>query len=95
MSEARIGIIGGSGLYQMDGLEITEERSIGTPFGAPSDAFILGNLDGSSDDALCGCPGSAKLIIRPNGPEQNRWSGVCASCDSDRTPSEQRRARSS
>jgi len=47
MSEpAHIGIIGGSGLYQIDGLtEITEHR-IETPFGAPSDAIIGGKLAG-------------------------------------------------
>lgn len=46
MSEARIGVIGGSGLYAMDGLEIEEERQLETPFGAPSDAYILGTLEG-------------------------------------------------
>jgi 5'-methylthioadenosine phosphorylase len=43
---ARIGIIGGSGLYQIDGLTNIEERRIDTPFGAPSDAFMLGDLEG-------------------------------------------------
>ncbi|MBP9144554.1 MAG: S-methyl-5'-thioadenosine phosphorylase [Thermoanaerobaculia bacterium] len=46
MSDVRIGVIGGSGLYEMAGLEVEEERRIETPWGAPSDAFILGNLDG-------------------------------------------------
>jgi 5'-methylthioadenosine phosphorylase len=41
-----IGIIGGSGLYQMEGVEITGERRVGTPFGSPSDAVITGILDG-------------------------------------------------
>src|SRR6266536_1861506 len=44
MSTARIGIIGGSGLYQMAELKDVEEVSVDTPFGAPSDAFILGTL---------------------------------------------------
>ena len=41
-----IGIIGGSGLYQMDALENIEERTLDTPFGAPSDSIICGTLDG-------------------------------------------------
>lgn len=46
MDNIRIGVIGGSGLYQMDGLTDVEERRISTPFGDPSDAYILGTLDG-------------------------------------------------
>ncbi|MEM1203945.1 MAG: S-methyl-5'-thioadenosine phosphorylase [Acidobacteriota bacterium] len=42
----RIGVIGGSGLYQMDDLDVHAERRIETPFGPPSDSFILGELDG-------------------------------------------------
>ena len=42
----RIGIIGGSGFYQMEGLTDIEEIEVETPFGQPSDALILGNLDG-------------------------------------------------
>jgi len=46
LQKAEIGIIGGSGLYSMPGLtEIREER-LTTPFGDPSDSFILGNLEG-------------------------------------------------
>lgn len=41
----RIGIIGGSGFYQMEGLTDIEGIEVETPFGAPSDALILGNLD--------------------------------------------------
>jgi 5'-methylthioadenosine phosphorylase len=41
-----IGIIGGSGLYSMPGFEAHEERRIDTPFGAPSDAYIVGGLEG-------------------------------------------------
>lgn len=46
MTEASIGVIGGSGLYGMDGLEVIEEREIETPWGPPSDAFVIGELDG-------------------------------------------------
>jgi 5'-methylthioadenosine phosphorylase len=46
MIEGVIGIIGGSGLYEMEGLESVEERRIETPFGPPSDAYITGTLEG-------------------------------------------------
>lgn len=46
MSDAAIGIIGGSGLYEIDGFEKTDERVIDTPFGAPSDALIGGTMHG-------------------------------------------------
>ncbi|MEL6778281.1 MAG: S-methyl-5'-thioadenosine phosphorylase [Cyanobacteria bacterium J06597_16] len=42
----RIGIIGGSGLYQMEALSDVQEIKIETPFGTPSDAFIIGNIEG-------------------------------------------------
>ncbi len=41
----RIGVIGGSGLYEINGLEIIDEVRIETPFGDPSDLFILGHFD--------------------------------------------------
>jgi 5'-methylthioadenosine phosphorylase len=43
---AAIGVIGGSGLYEMDGFTQTEERVIETPFGMPSDALIGGEMSG-------------------------------------------------
>ena len=46
MAEKIIGVIGGSGLYQMDGLDVTEKVTIKTPYGYPSDQIILGNLRG-------------------------------------------------
>ena len=46
MSQAEIGIIGGSGLYQMKGLTDIREVIVETPFGKPSDAYVLGNLAG-------------------------------------------------
>jgi len=42
----RIGIIGGSGLYQMPELTAIEEVTVDTPFGPPSDSFIVGTLEG-------------------------------------------------
>ncbi len=47
MSQAKIGIIGGSGLYKMDALKDVEEVQVKTPFGSPSDALILGTLEGT------------------------------------------------
>ncbi|HEY3102274.1 MAG TPA: S-methyl-5'-thioadenosine phosphorylase [Pyrinomonadaceae bacterium] len=46
MTAAKIGIIGGSGLYQMPELTDIEEMEVQTPFGNPSDKFILGTLEG-------------------------------------------------
>ena len=45
MVKARIGIIGGSGLYKMDVLQNVQEIKLETPFGSPSDALIVGTLD--------------------------------------------------
>ncbi len=46
MTTAKIGIIGGSGLYKMEALKIVKEVQLDTPFGKPSDALIVGELDG-------------------------------------------------
>ena len=46
MSQAEIGIIGGSGLYSMPGFTNVHEERIDTPFGSPSEAFVLGELEG-------------------------------------------------
>jgi 5'-methylthioadenosine phosphorylase len=46
MQDVKIGIIGGSGLYQMEGLTEVEEIAITTPFGDPSDKYIIGTLAG-------------------------------------------------
>lgn len=45
-NEIRIAIIGGSGLYQMEGLSEIEEVEVETPFGKPSDAYRVGTLEG-------------------------------------------------
>lgn len=47
MTQVKIGIIGGSGLYKMDALKEVKEVTINTPFGSPSDAFIVGTLEGT------------------------------------------------
>ncbi len=46
MAQAEIGIIGGSGLYSMPGLTKVKELRLKTPFGTPSDAYVLGTLAG-------------------------------------------------
>ena len=48
MSKAEIGVIGGSGLYDMEELEEKEELELDTPFGEPSDSYIVGRLEGKS-----------------------------------------------
>jgi len=46
MSALRIGVIGGSGLYDMPGLLDLREEAVDTPFGAPSDSYLIGRLQG-------------------------------------------------
>lgn len=58
----RIGVIGGSGLYQMDGLEGVREERVTTPFGDPSDALIHGRL------------GDAELVFLPRHGRGHRFN---------------------
>jgi 5'-methylthioadenosine phosphorylase len=46
MNEAAIGVVGGSGLYEMEGFEEVEARTISTPFGEPSDKVMVGRIGG-------------------------------------------------
>ena len=46
MEKIEIGVIGGSGLYEMEDLEVLEERRVDTPWGPPSDGLIIGRLEG-------------------------------------------------
>jgi len=46
MTEKVVGVIGGSGLYEMEGLEDVQTVSLTTPFGEPSDSFVVGHLEG-------------------------------------------------
>src|SRR5579863_6968797 len=48
MAQAIIGVIGGSGLYQMEGMTDVEEVAVQTPFGDPSDVITIGKVDGVS-----------------------------------------------
>lgn len=46
MDKALVGVVGGSGLYQMDALEDVQELQIDTPYGKPSDAIMTGRVNG-------------------------------------------------
>jgi 5'-methylthioadenosine phosphorylase len=48
MEKIRFGVIGGSGLYQMEALTNMEEIVLDTPFGEPSDAYVVGQIHGQS-----------------------------------------------
>jgi 5'-methylthioadenosine phosphorylase len=62
VTKRTIGIIGGSGLYEMEGLEGVEETTVSTPFGAPSDAYLIGRL------------GDAKLVFLPRHGRGHRFA---------------------
>jgi len=47
MSEVKLAVIGGSGVYDMEGLTGVEERRVATPFGDPSDTLVIGTLAGT------------------------------------------------
>ena len=68
----QIGIIGGSGLYHMPGFEAHEERALETPFGAPSDAYIVGSLAGKEVAFLVAArPGAPALPVGAALPRQH------------------------
>lgn len=46
MRDIKLAVIGGSGVYQIEGLEDVEERAVSTPFGEPSDSLFVGTLSG-------------------------------------------------
>nr|HPQ80821.1 S-methyl-5'-thioadenosine phosphorylase [bacterium] len=46
MAREMLGIIGGSGLYRMEGVTVTSEKVVETPFGRPSDAIMIGQMNG-------------------------------------------------
>ncbi len=46
MTKALVGVIGGSGLYQMDALRNVREHDVDTPYGKPSDPIVTGEVDG-------------------------------------------------
>jgi 5'-methylthioadenosine phosphorylase len=62
MTELVVGVLGGSGLYAMDGLENVEEVALSTPFGDPSDAYITGTLNG------------VRMVFLPRHGRGHRWT---------------------
>ncbi|MBM3132762.1 MAG: S-methyl-5'-thioadenosine phosphorylase [Chloroflexi bacterium] len=48
MARARIGVIGGTGLYEIEGMTDVKEVKVQTPFGEPSDAIVVGTLEGTN-----------------------------------------------
>jgi len=62
MAKEMIGIIGGSGLYKMDGVEIVQEKRVETPFGETSDKILLGKL-GDQDIAFLPRHGRGHSIL--------------------------------
>jgi 5'-methylthioadenosine phosphorylase len=61
MARAIIGVIGGSGLYQMAGLKAVREVTVSTPFGRPSDKLVRGRL------------GNSELVFLPRHGKGHRW----------------------
>src|SRR6056297_2342127 len=61
MAQPVIGVIGGSGLYELEGPQNVEEVRLQTPFGEPSDAYITGNL------------GEVKLVFLPRHGRGHRY----------------------
>lgn len=61
MGKGILGVIGGSGLYHMEGLEKLREVGVSTPFGKPSDKFITGRL------------GKTELLFLPRHGRGHRW----------------------
>ena len=61
MSKQIVGVIGGSGLYQIEGLQRVREINVSTPFGKPSDEFIKGSL------------GDTELVFLPRHGKGHRW----------------------
>ena len=74
MNPIRIGILGGSGLYRMEGLADVREHVMNTPYGAPSDALLLGKLHGV-DVAFLARHGRSHGLIPSQIPFQaNIWA---------------------
>ena len=61
MANPIIGVIGGSGLYQMDGLKAVRQVAVSTPFGKPSDKLVRGRL------------GNGELVFLPRHGKGHRW----------------------
>ena len=68
MADPVIGIIGGSGLYEIDGLADVEWRRVASPFGETSDEFCFGRLDGQPNTPKIGRDAKWQLnLFDPDG----------------------------
>ncbi|MEB3246327.1 MAG: MTAP family purine nucleoside phosphorylase, partial [Synechococcus sp.] len=74
LSKARVGVIGGSGLYAIPGLEDVEERILDTPFGTPSDVLRLGSLEGMETVFLARHGRHHQLLPREVPYRANIWA---------------------
>ena len=74
LSKARVGVIGGSGLYAIPGLEDVEERTLDTPFGPPSDVLRLGSLEGMETVFLARHGRHHQLLPREVPYRANIWA---------------------
>jgi 5'-methylthioadenosine phosphorylase len=63
MTKARIAVIGGSGIYEVEGLKITEEIEVKTPFGMPSDKIVIGSFDNGEPLAFLPRHGKGHRIL--------------------------------
>ena len=62
MVEKLLGVIGGSGLYSMNELNVIEKVSVDTPFGPPSEDVVIGELNGTRM-AFLGMPFASHLVL--------------------------------
>ena len=74
LSKARVGVIGGSGLYAIPGLEDVEERTLDTPFGIPSDVLRIGSLEGMETVFLARHGRHHQLLPREVPYRANIWA---------------------
>ena len=82
MPEARIAVIGGTGLYDIEGLTDIEEVDVDTPFGKPSDSIHVGKLGGVGM-ALTASSGCVMLPFRTRTLSCYPATGAC---DANRRP---------
>src|SRR6478736_270290 len=75
MQRAQIGIIGGSGLYDMAEVTDREERAVATPFGEPSGPYVIGTLRGKRV-AFLSRHGTGGRCDRPSGRDLRQHGGA-------------------
>ena len=65
MTKAVLGVIGGSGVYDLPGLEDVREERIASPWGEPSDVLRIGRIGGDRRSSSCRATGAATACRRP------------------------------